>query len=148
MGKNCWIGGFTCLYANPPGIKIGNNVIMADHVTVLNNFHHYENADLLPFDYRSVARPIFIGDNVWIGMNSIILPGVKIEEGAVIAAGSVVTKSVPKCAIVAGNPAKIVKYRDKAHYERLVKNKKYFDAFSNHTPRMIIEDRFNDFMKG
>ncbi|MBO7509043.1 MAG: acetyltransferase [Alphaproteobacteria bacterium] len=50
---------------------------------------------MLPFDYRAIARPVFIGDNVWIGMHSLILPGVKIEEGAIVAAGSVVTKSVP-----------------------------------------------------
>lgn len=41
MGNNCWIGGFSCLYANPPGIVIGNNVIFANNVTVINNFHNY-----------------------------------------------------------------------------------------------------------
>lgn len=147
MGTNCWIGGFTCLYANPPGMVIGNNVIFADHVTVVNNFHNYKSSDMLPFDYRAIARPVHIGDNVWIGMNSIILPGVKIEEGAIVAAGSVVTKSVPKCAIVAGNPARIVKYRDIRKYNSLVKNKKYIDVFfQNNTPEMIIKNKFNPFL--
>ena len=56
-------------------------------------------------------RNIIIEDDVWIGANSVILPGITIEQGAVIGAGSVVTKDVPSYAIVAGNPAKIIKYR-------------------------------------
>ena len=53
---------------------------------------------------------IIIQDNVWIGFNSIVLKGVTIGEGAVVAAGSVVTKDVPPFAVVGGNPAKIIKY--------------------------------------
>ena len=54
---------------------------------------------------------IVIEDDVWIGSNSVILSGVKIGRGAVIGAGSIVTKNVPKYAIVAGNPAKVIKMR-------------------------------------
>jgi maltose O-acetyltransferase len=53
---------------------------------------------------------ITIGDDVWIGGHSTVLPGVKIGDGAVIAAGSVVTKDVEPCALVAGNPAKVKKH--------------------------------------
>lgn len=57
----------------------------------------------------SVRKPIVIGDDVWIGMNVIILKGVKIGTGAIIAAGAVVTKEVPPYTLVAGVPAKVIK---------------------------------------
>ena len=56
-------------------------------------------------------KDIVIGNDVWIGANSILVSGVKINNGAIVAAGSVVTKEVPENAIVAGIPAKVVKYR-------------------------------------
>ena len=55
------------------------------------------------------GRPIVIEDKVWIGINSTILPGIKIGYGAIVGAGSVVTKNVPALAIVAGNPARVIK---------------------------------------
>ena len=73
-------------------------------------------------DYRCTA--VTIEDNVWIGGKSIILPGVTIHEGAVIGMGAVVTKDVPKCAVVGGNPAKVLKYRDINQYEQLKKENK------------------------
>ena len=61
-------------------------------------------------DYPTVkTKPIIIEDDVWIGFNSIILKGVTIGKGAIIAAGSVVTKDIPPFSMVAGNPAKIIK---------------------------------------
>lgn len=54
---------------------------------------------------------IIIEDDVWIGANSVILPGVTIKKGAVVGAGSVVTKDVPSYAVVCGNPARVIKYR-------------------------------------
>ena len=56
------------------------------------------------------AKKVKIGNDVWIGSNATILPGVEIQDGAIIAAGSIVTKDVPKNAVVAGNPARIIKY--------------------------------------
>lgn len=94
-------------------------------------------------------QPIEIGNNVWIGMRVIILPGVKIDEGVIVAAGSVVTKSVPKCAIVGGNPAKIIGWRNKDLYEKLVKEKKFLgihdlDNPANH--RYIIQNNFKNYL--
>jgi len=60
-------------------------------------------------DGKSVATPIIIGDHVWIGMNVTVLKGVTIGDGAVVAAGSMVTKDVPPHSLVAGVPAKVVK---------------------------------------
>ncbi len=146
-GKGCWIGGGE-IYGGPAGVKIGNHVIIANGVRLFNNSHRYENEEMLPFNHQCVARPVEIGDNVWIGRDVTILPGVKIEEGAVIAARSVVTKSVPKCAVVGGNPAKIIKYRNIENYDRLVREQKFTDiTIDNPNFEMIIENKFNSFME-
>lgn len=70
---------------------------------------------------------VVIGNNVWIGDNVIVLPGVKIGDGAVIGAGSVVTKNVPDYAIVAGNPARIIRYRFNEDIIRQLKEIKWWD---------------------
>ena len=64
-----------------------------------------------------VRAPIVVGDDVWIGAGAIVLKGVNIGSGAVIAAGSIVTKNVPENSIVAGNPAKVIKYRESPRCE-------------------------------
>nr|WP_305839171.1 acetyltransferase [Photobacterium leiognathi] len=64
-------------------------------------------------------------DNVWVGDRVIILGGITIGEGAIIQAGAVVVKDIPKCAIVGGNPATIFKYRDQDNYHNLLKNRKF-----------------------
>ena len=71
------------------------------------------------------TKKITIKDNVWLGNRVLIAGNVTIGEGAIIAAGSVVVKDVLDCAIVGGNPAKIIKYRDKQHYYKLKALKKY-----------------------
>ena len=60
---------------------------------------------------RTEIKPVIIGDDVWIGARAIIMPGIVIGRGAVIGAGSVVTKNVDEYAVVAGNPARVIKYR-------------------------------------
>ena len=81
---------------------------------------------MLPYDDVYEAKSITIGQNVWIGSNVMILPGITIGDGAVIGAGTIVTRDVPRCAIVCGNPCRIVKYRDINRYERLVKSQKNY----------------------
>lgn len=104
------------------GLKIGNFVSIADGVKfILGGNHKYNTLSTYPFNtifYNGDVNKdleskgiIEIEDDVWIGLNSIILSGVKIGKGAIIGAGSVVTKDVPPYAIVVGNPGKIVKYR-------------------------------------
>lgn len=87
-------------------ISIGNNCYISDHVNIQDSDIHtvIENGEK-----RMNAKPIIIGDNVWIGKNSLILKGVTIGTGSVIAAGSIVTKDVASNCMVAGNPARIIK---------------------------------------
>lgn len=102
-------------------LKIGKFVSIAQKVTFLLNCEHYINhISTYPFrvkmikscKYESFGKgDIIIDDDVWIGYGSTILSGVHVGQGAVIAAGSVVTKNVPPYAVVGGNPAKLIKYR-------------------------------------
>ncbi len=108
------------------GIRIDDHVIVGPRVTILSSNHRYEGADMLPYDGTTILGPVHISSHVWVGACSIIVPSVTIGEGSVIAMGSVVTKDVPPCAIVGGNPAEVIKYRDKDHFERLKAEGKFY----------------------
>jgi maltose O-acetyltransferase len=106
------------------GFEVGNNCSISDNLLVYTWNHEYKNGKTIPFDTRRELKPVKLEDNVWIGSRVTIIPGVTVGEGAIIGMGSVVTKDVPPLAIVGGNPAKVVKYRDKSRYEKLKKEKK------------------------
>ncbi len=101
-------------------VHIGKSCQIAGEVKIFDNNSH----SIVPGNGRPLSRedvsPVIISNNVWIGMRSIILKGVTIGEGAVIAAGSVVTKDVPAMTIVAGNPARIVKNIEKKKYDSVI----------------------------
>ncbi len=109
IGKNVFINA-CCNFQDQGGIEIGDNVLIG-HNVVIATLNHDFNPDKRASMF---SKKVIIKSNVWIGSNSTILPGIIINEGAIIAAGSVVTKEVPKNAIVAGNPAKIIKYINSA----------------------------------
>lgn len=101
-------------------LKIGAYCSIAPDVTfLLSADHALHHISTYPFKVKCLGEKsegiskgdIIVGDDVWIGYRAIILSGVTIGQGAVIAAGTVVTKDVPAYAIVAGNPARIIKYR-------------------------------------
>jgi len=111
VGEGCRI--FTSSFGSEPWlISIGNNVTITSGVKLLT----HDGATWLIRDERGRRysfKRIQIGNNVFIGVNAIIMPGVIIEDNVIIAAGSIVTKSVPSGSIVGGNPAKIIgKYDD------------------------------------
>lgn len=112
VGPNAWISTYG-------KVRVGNGVIIGPRLKVYTGNHHYDSTEYIPYDEITIAKNVLIGDNVWIGGDVTILPGVVIEEGAIIGACSVVTKNVPQGAIVGGNPAKILKYRDWKKYEEL-----------------------------
>ncbi|MBX7167446.1 MAG: acyltransferase [Pirellulales bacterium] len=98
---------------------IGSHVHMGEHVTIITDNHNFEVPLTLPYDKGHVAKDVVIGDCVWLGDRVLIVPGVTIGEGAVVAAGSIVTRDVPPLAIVGGAPAKVIRERNREAYEHL-----------------------------
>lgn len=90
-------------------VKIGHNVMLAQHIVVSGLNHGYEDVSLPPSRQKEIRKQIIISDDVWIGANSVITAGVRIGKHVVIGAGSVVTKDVPDFCVAVGNPARIVK---------------------------------------
>ena len=116
------------------GIKIGNGVIFAPEVIIYSRNHNYDiDLQALPFDNVCWLSSVKIEDYVWVGRRCIILPGVTIGKGAVIAAGSVVVKDVEPFAVVGGNPAKFIKYRDIERFKQLEKeeNPSVYERFKH-----------------
>lgn len=105
IGKGCMIQQ-GCVFFDRGGITIGDNVQIAPKVNLVTLNHDLSAGGNRKATY---CKPIVIEDNVWIGIDATILPGVTLGRNCVVAAGSVVTKDVPANVIVAGNPAKIVK---------------------------------------
>lgn len=111
-GKNIEVGdnfyaNYNLTVLDVAKVTIGNNVFIAPNVSIFTAGHpvHFEMRNTL-LEY---GIPVTIGDNCWIGGNAVICPGVNIGEGAVIGAGSVVTKDVPKNVIAAGNPCRVIR---------------------------------------
>ncbi len=93
-------------------VTIGNDVMMGPDVVIQTNNHKHDRTDI-PMRLQGFEEPreVVIGDDVWIGQRVIILPGVTVGKGCIIAAGAVVTKDVPEYSVVAGVPARVVKSR-------------------------------------
>jgi maltose O-acetyltransferase len=92
-------------------LTIGNYVQIGPYCQILTANHGFMDRDRLIWDQAIVKKSIYIGDDVWIGSHVIILPGVKVNNGAVIGSHAVVTKDVPGYAVAVGNPARVIKYR-------------------------------------
>lgn len=110
IGNNSGIGVNALL---TPGVSIGNDVMMGPECMMFTYNHGMDRLDIPMWQQKSSeVRPISIGNDVWIGAKVIILPGVTVGDGAVIGAGSVVTKDIPAYGVVAGNPAKLIRMRN------------------------------------
>ena len=90
-------------------VTIGNHVNLAQGITVTALNHNFSDAEKRIDEQGVNTTPVVIGDDIWIGANAVILPGVTIGSHSVVAAGSVVTKDVPPHSLVAGVPAKIIR---------------------------------------
>lgn len=147
-GKGCLYKGFSSVFKFPEKITLGDNVhlgknteidaagfvdigtgvIFAPDVCVYSRSHNFKDEGLgaLPFDNRFKLAKVVIKDYVWVGRRVIILPGVTIGKAAVIGAGTVVSKDVPDYGVAVGNPAKVIKYRDRKTVEDILRGKTPF----------------------
>lgn len=119
LGDNFYIGRYSQIECDA---EIGNNVIFGNNVALVGKFdHHFLQVGVSTrlasqirdndYNWKGLDSKVIIEDDVWVGYGSIIMSGVKIGRGAIVAAGSVVTKNVLPYAIVGGNPAKFIKMR-------------------------------------
>lgn len=137
-------------HKNPGDCKlvIGDYVSIArETLFVVGTNRRYDKISMFPFAYRvlkdeealdETKGSIIVRDDVWIGARATILPGVTVNQGAIIAAGSVVTKDVPAYALVAGNPAKAIKYR---FNETIIEQLLSFADYSTLTVERVREFR-------
>jgi acetyltransferase-like isoleucine patch superfamily enzyme len=100
-------------------LRVGAHVHFGEHVEVLTSNHNFERPTMLPYDHVRNAADVEIGDCVWICDRVTILPGAKIGEGAILAAGAVVSGRVAPLAIVGGSPARLIRSRDEQSYWKL-----------------------------
>ncbi|KAF2334230.1 acyltransferase [Flavobacterium ginsenosidimutans] len=119
IGPEAWISA----HAN---VEFDSGVIIGPRLKIYTANHNYLNDVAIPYDGVTILKKVTIGKNTWIGGDVIILPGINIGEGVVVGGGSVVTKNIPDHAIVGGNPAQIIKYRDVELYNKLKEEDKIY----------------------
>jgi acetyltransferase-like isoleucine patch superfamily enzyme len=117
IGNQVYIGPGASLIALISYIKIGNKVSFGPNVTIRGGNHSAHIIGKFMADYQTSDKrleddqPVIIEDDVWVGTSAIILKGVRIGRGAIVAAGAVVIKDVPPYSIVGGVPAEVLKFR-------------------------------------
>ena len=150
LGENCRI--YTRRWGTEPWlISVGNKVTITNGVRFIN----HDGSTWLISDERGrrqLFRKISIGNNVFIGMDSIILPGVKIEDNVIVAAGSVVTKSIPENSVVGGNPARIITefstYRDRVLSTYVADSEMNRKIPYRDRVNAVLDSSFKDFIIG
>jgi maltose O-acetyltransferase len=113
VGNNTLIAPYTVIFATF-GVKIGENCLISSNCGI-SSYNHVQNSINRPADHlhdKEYSKPVVIGNNVWIGMNVNVLPGVTIGNNSIVGSGSVVTKSIPDNEIWFGNPARFFKRID------------------------------------
>ncbi|MCP4266932.1 MAG: acyltransferase [Candidatus Brocadiaceae bacterium] len=110
IGVGTTVNPFTTIYGNG-GVKIGKHCSIATKCTIVAQNHKFKNIHKNIKEQGSSSKGIVIEDDVWIGSNTVILDGVRIESGAIVGAGAVVTKNVNRYSVVGGVPAKVINHR-------------------------------------
>ncbi|MBO5327686.1 MAG: sugar O-acetyltransferase [Clostridia bacterium] len=119
VGKN-FFANYNCTIIDVAKVKIGDNCLLAPNVAIYTAGHPvYPSTRNSAYEY---GKEITIGNNVWIGGNAVICPGVHIGNNVVIGAGSVVTKDIPDWSLAAGNPCKVIRKITKDDERKLFKN--------------------------
>jgi acetyltransferase-like isoleucine patch superfamily enzyme len=129
IGDDCHFNGMSVIGIGT--LHIGSHFHSGSGILILTANHNYQSDTNLPYDEIDIERPVKIGECVWMGSKVIVLPGTEVGDGAVIQAGSVLHGKIPRCAVVGGNPAIIIKYRDSELFDKLVKEAKYVGYSSN-----------------
>lgn len=115
VGDDVYIGPGACFLASESYIKLGNKIMFGPNVTIMGGDHNTSQIGKYMYDVHDKLPendlPVIIEDDVWIGTGVIILKGVTIERGSIIAAGALVIKDVPAYSIMGGVPAKLIKQR-------------------------------------
>jgi acetyltransferase-like isoleucine patch superfamily enzyme len=107
-GERCGFGTGCFIAASEGGVELGDNVICGPNVSIIASNYRYERLDM-PLEEQGVtSRGVRIGNNVWIGANSVVLDGSVIGDNSIVAAGSVVNRRFPPNSIIQGNPAKVI----------------------------------------
>lgn len=141
IGKNLYVGGFSSVNKNTylaDNVSFNGMIIMGEgkvtigkcfhsgvECMIITQNHDYDNGSEIPYGDEVVCKEVEIGDFVWLGSKVMILPGTKIGEGAIIQGGAVVHGEIPPYAIAGGNPAKVFKYRDIEHFNKLKSEGKF-----------------------
>jgi acetyltransferase-like isoleucine patch superfamily enzyme len=110
IGGRVWVGPYAVIYGHG-GVEIGDWTLVSMHCTILSSNHAIPDRGTLIRHVADELLPTRIGRDVWIGANAVILGGVTVGDGAVVAAGAVVTKDVEPGAMVAGVPARVIRRR-------------------------------------
>ena len=110
IARRVWLGPYVVIYGHG-GVEIGEQTLISMHCAIISSNHSIPSIGQLIRDLPDQLLPTKIGRDVWIGANAVILGGVTIGDGAVVAAGAVVTKDVQAGAIVGGVPARLIRKR-------------------------------------
>lgn len=113
IARRVWLGPYVVIYGHG-GVEIGEQTLVSMHCAILSSNHAIPAMGTLVRDMADELLPTRIGRDVWIGANAVILGGVTVGDGAVVAAGTVVTKNVEAGVIVAGVPAREIRRRSEA----------------------------------
>lgn len=117
IGEDCHFNGLDIIGGG--NVTIGDHFHSGSGIMIITQNHNYYSPERLPYDEKDIIKDVTIGKCCWIGSRVIILPGTILEDGVVVQAGAVVFGRIPKGAVVGGNPAQIIKYRDLKKYELL-----------------------------
>lgn len=124
VGKN-FFANYNCTILDVAKVKIGDNCQMAPNVAIYTAGHPIHPATRnSQYEY---GKPVTIGDNVWIGGNTVLCPGVQVGNNVVIGAGSVVTKDLPDWCIAAGNPCRVIRKITDADKRKLFRDEEIDD---------------------